>query len=148
MKRATKRILIVDSDVGFVYWLGAVLIAAEHQPWPAVSASNAISVVDLVPLVRLDFLIVNASLPGVSELIAQLRRTQANLRVLALGARHKSLRGVNAWRPKTGPRDDTEGREWVRVIKILAARCNCVAWPQTALLRGQRNLGPASGNLM
>jgi hypothetical protein len=28
------------------------------------------------------------------------------------------------------------------------AKCNCVAWPQTALLRGQRNLGPASGNLM
>ena len=80
-----KNVLIVDNDLGFIFWLGAALVGAGYRPWPACSPSDAISVANRKPLSRLHLLVVNASLPGVSKLIAHLRRTQAHLRVSALG---------------------------------------------------------------
>ena len=88
-----KSILIVDSDVGFIFWLGAALSGAGYQPWPACSPSDAISVAGREALARLDLLIVNASLPGVSKLIAHFHRTQASLKVMALGPQDKTLYG-------------------------------------------------------
>ena len=121
MKSAMKNILIVDSDLGFIYWLGAVLIAADYQPWPACSPSDAISVMDRKPSVRLDLLIVNASLPGVSKTIAHFRRTQADLKVMALGPQGKALPGINAWRRKPGLIDDSAKREWVRAVEYMSS---------------------------
>ena len=58
-----KNILIVDRDLGFIYWLGDVLIHADYQPWPACSVSDAFAVVGRKPIVPLDLLIVNPRLP-------------------------------------------------------------------------------------
>jgi hypothetical protein len=122
MKGATKKILIVDGDLGFIFWLGGVLLAANYQPWPACSASDAISVVEHIPVVRLDLLIVDGSLPGASKLIAHFRRTQAHIKVMALGPRSKGLRGVDVWRPKPGPTDDSAGQEWLRAVEGLSGK--------------------------
>jgi len=118
-----KNILIVDDDLGFLFWLGAVLTAADYQPWPACSVSDAIGGVSRKSMVRIDLLIVNPSLAGVSKLIALLRRTQAGLKVMALGPQDKTaLPSVNAWRPKSGRSDDSAKREWARAIKHLSGR--------------------------
>jgi DNA-binding response OmpR family regulator len=117
-----KNILIVDNDLGFVFWLGAVLIAADYQPWPACSPSDAITLLSRRPLVRLDLLIVNASLPGASKLITHFRRTQVQLKVMALGPQDKTLPGVNAWRQKPSRTDDSAKQEWVRAIKHMFGR--------------------------
>ena|ERR1022692_110183 len=91
MTSAMKNILIVDNDLGFIFWLGAALVGAGYRPWPACSLSDAISVANRKPLSRLHLLVVNASLPGVSKLIAHFRRTQAHLRVNRIGSPRQYL---------------------------------------------------------
>jgi CheY-like chemotaxis protein len=119
MKDATKNILIVDKNLGFIFWLGAVLIDAGCQPWPACSASDAISVADGRSSVQLDLLIVNARLPGVSELIAHFRRTQPLVKVLALGSQDETLPGVDAWRLTPGLSNDSAQQEFIQTLKHM-----------------------------
>lgn len=122
-----KNILIVDSNLGFIFWLGRILVRAGYQPWPACSPSEAISMAGHKALAQLDFLIVNTSLPGVSKLISHFRRTQGHLQVVALGPQGKTLPGVIAWQPTPGLNDDSARKEWVRAIKRLSGRQNRAA---------------------
>ena len=122
MTSATKNILIVDNDLGFIFWLGAALVGAGYRPWPACSLSDAISVANRKPLSRLHLLVVNASLPGVSKLIAHFRRTQAHLRVIALGPQDNTLVGVTAWHSAPDTGDDSAKQELVRAVKHMSGR--------------------------
>ena len=115
-----KNILIVDSDLGFVCWLGEALFGAGYQPWPACSVADAISVVGRKPAIPLDLLIVNPCLPGISHLITLYRRRQAHLKVIAVGRQDEQiLPGVKAWHEKPGPRDKSAKQEWVRAIERI-----------------------------
>jgi hypothetical protein len=117
-----KNILIVDSELRFMNWLGAVLIAADVQPWPACNVPDAITVVGCNPAVPLDLAIVNSSLPGVSDLIAFCRRMEG-LKVMALGTESKSaLVGIDVWRRKPTSRDDNAKREWAQAIEEISGR--------------------------
>ena len=113
-----KNILIVDNDLGFVCWLGEVLIGAGYQPWPACSVSDAIALLGRKPSVPLDLLIANPSLQGISRLITLYRRSQAHLKVMAVGSHgEKILPGVKAWHEKPSPGDKSAKQEWVRAIE-------------------------------
>src|ERR1700688_1897420 len=110
-RRAMKNILIVENDLGFIFWLGGALVAADYQPWPACGVSDAAELVDKAAL-PIDLLIVDPSLPGVSKLIAVLRRSQAELKVIALGSEAKTkLTGINAWRRKPSPAQEPVKQE-------------------------------------
>jgi hypothetical protein len=122
-----KNILIVDNDLGFIFWLGAALIGAGYRAWPACSPSEAISIVDRIPLTRLDLAIVNASLPGVSKLIAHFRRTQAHLSVMAVGPQGRALPGVSYFQATPGLIDDAAKQEWVRAVKRMSGKQNRAA---------------------
>src|ERR1700730_7829943 len=98
-----KNILIVENDLGFIFWLGGALVSADYQPWPACGVSDAIDLVGKATI-PIDLLIVNPSLPEVSKLMAVLRRSQADLKVMAVGAEAKTkLSGIDAWHRKPGP---------------------------------------------
>lgn len=127
MKSSAKNILIVDRDLGFIFWLGSILAGAGYQPWPASDFAEAISLAGRKPLARLDLLIVNASLPEVSKLIAHFRRTHAQLKVMALGPQGRTLAGVHAWHPIPGLTDDSAKEEWVRAVKQASGRQNRAA---------------------
>ena len=117
-----KNILIVDNDLGLIYWLGDALIHADYQPWPACSVADAITVVGRKPLVPLDLLIVNPSLPGISRLISLYRRNLPNLKVMALGqCVDKVLPGVKAWRERPFPADQSAKQKWVRAIDRMSS---------------------------
>jgi DNA-binding response OmpR family regulator len=110
-----KNILIVENDLGFIFWLGGALMAADYQPWPACGVSEANA---LAGKTAIDLLIVNPSLPGVSKLIAVLRRSQAKLKVIALGAEGEiKLSGIDAWRCKPGPAEKSAKQEWLKAVK-------------------------------
>jgi DNA-binding response OmpR family regulator len=114
-----KNILIVENDLGFIFWLGGALVAADYQPWPACSVSDATELIEKAAL-PIDLLIVDPSLPGVSKLIAMLRDSQAKLKVIALGAEGKTkLTGINAWLRKPGPTQEPAKQEqgWLRAVK-------------------------------
>ena len=119
-----KSVLIVEDDLGFVFWLGGVLAGAGYQALPACSVSKATELVEEAAS-PIDLLIVDPSLPGVSRLIANLRRSAVALKVIALRAEVKTkLRGVNAWRPKSGPAQDPakQKREWLEAVKDVLIR--------------------------
>lgn len=117
--RAMKNILIVENDLGFIFWLGGVLAGAGYEPWPACTVSEATELLEKAAS-PIDLLIINPSLPGVSKLVATLRQSQATLKVIALGAKIKTkLTGISAWHPKTGPVQDQakQEREWIGAVK-------------------------------
>ncbi len=78
-------VLIVDNDLGFVFWLGKTLNAAGYEALPAKDAADASALLgelDKTP----DLLIVNPALPRIDSLIDRLRRTHKQLKVIAIGA--------------------------------------------------------------
>ncbi len=112
-----KNILIVDSDIGFIFWLAKVLVEARHQPWPACSAMEAVALVNRRQLTPLDLLVVNPSLQGVPHLIRKFRSAQPDLKVLAVDPLNdRQVRGINAWRARPHPADQAAKDKWVREI--------------------------------
>ncbi len=116
-----KNILIVDNDLGFIFWLGDALIRAHYQPWPSCSVKDAITLMGYEPEIPLDLLIVDQSLPRAADLVALYRRSQPHLKVIALGAFDKRmLPGVNAWCPKPTAGNQAIKQKWVRAIDRLS----------------------------
>jgi hypothetical protein len=112
-----KNVLIVDSDLGFTFWLAELLVEANYQPWPACTALDAVSLIDRKRLSPLDLLIVNPSLQGASHLITTLRSKQPDLRVLAVDPRNdRQVRGVNAWHARPTSGDQSARQKWTREI--------------------------------
>jgi hypothetical protein len=112
-----KNVLIVDSDLGFIFWLAEALVEARHQPWPACSAMDAISMIKSRKLAPLDLLVVNPSLSGAAHLIRDLRRSQPDLKVLAVDPLNdRQVRGVNAWRARPHSGDQPAREKWLREI--------------------------------
>ncbi|MBZ5609253.1 MAG: hypothetical protein LAP38_13400 [Acidobacteriia bacterium] len=66
-------ILIVDEDVGFLWWLGELFHEAGYRSIPALSCEQALSLVRDVQG-GIDLLVVSPSMQGVSGLILTLSR--------------------------------------------------------------------------
>jgi DNA-binding NtrC family response regulator len=114
-----KNILIVENDLGFLFWLGAALVGGDYQPWPACGVSEAKALLDQIRI-PIDLLIVDSSLPGVSKLITLLRRSQARLKVIAVGAEGGiELPGVNAWRQKPETGEESAKQEWLEAVRNI-----------------------------
>ena len=78
-----RTVLVIGSDLGFVFWLGRALDQAGYEAFPARSvdaAAETVSDFHLSPAL----VILTASLPGSNELIQDLKRSQGPLRVLFL----------------------------------------------------------------
>ena len=79
-----KNVLIIDSDLGFVFWLGQTLDAAGYETLPAKGVPEAISLLSKFRI-PIDLLIAHATQPGVDVFMADLRRAQGgNLKTIAL----------------------------------------------------------------
>ena len=90
-------VLIVDGDLGFVFWLGQKLNEIGHRAWPAVTVSDAVA---LAKRVNPDVLIINRALPDAAQFVESRRRFHEHLRVFALPsgfqARSEYLRDPSA----------------------------------------------------
>ena len=113
-----KHILIVDTNLGFLYWLGEALAEANYQPWPACNIADAGAMLRSRRLPRLDLLIVNPSVEGASRFIHRLRRRRPELKVLAVGPLNdKQVRGINAWRARPNGDELSARQQWLRHIE-------------------------------
>lgn len=122
MKRTMKNILVVDSDLGFILWLGRVLIGAHQQLLPACSVSDAMLLVG-EPAEPVDLLIINSSMPHSSELIDRLRGTQSHMKVLALGEEGKrNLPHIHTWRRKPVHPGHVAEQKWLQTVQSLLAK--------------------------
>jgi hypothetical protein len=114
-------ILIVDSDLGFVFWLGHALDAAGYFSLPAKSIPDASELLRLLNR-EVDLLVLNCSLFGAADLIGSLRRSQPHLKVLAAGDPGEpvsDVHGVDLTENKPAAPDETSARRWLQSIRRL-----------------------------
>jgi hypothetical protein len=69
-------VLIVDEDLGFVWWLSGIFSEAGCQVVPALNAGDSASMTSELDL-DVDVLVVNPALAGVSEMIESLSRSRS-----------------------------------------------------------------------
>jgi len=102
-------ILIVDDDLGFVFWLGRVLDDAGYAAFPAKSVADASSLIVQCRLV-VDLLIINSALAGASAFIKELGNSRPALEVL--GVADQTRPGGNLGYPAvTLPKPETSDSE-------------------------------------
>ena len=77
-------VLIVDTDLGLVFWLGQILDAAGYETYPAKGVPEAVSLLAELGL-RIDVLIIRHNLDGAYTFASELRLSQGGrLKTLAL----------------------------------------------------------------
>jgi hypothetical protein len=112
-------VLIIDNDLGSVFWLGHVLEAAGYDAFPARSLSDANLLLKEL-CVWVDLLIVRASIPGVAAFLGELRANQGIVRTLGLLEETEELKELafpmNAWFRKPLFTDETAQLDYLDVI--------------------------------
>lgn len=118
-------ILILDDDLGFVFWLGQSLVSPQFRPFPAPSVAQAKKLLRMLAA-GLDILIVNPELDGALEFALDLRQRQRQLRLIAaLGyapASNEAPPGFDAARNKPDERDEAEEAAWQHLIRRVLSR--------------------------
>ena len=116
----TRTVLIVDSDLAFVFWLGQALDKAGYQAFPAKSIPDA-STLLLEANLHIDLLIVGPSTLGAAAFAAALRRSQGHLKLIGLIGNGEdpaaTLPGTDASRRKPLLVDGASIREWLETIQ-------------------------------
>jgi PleD family two-component response regulator len=71
-------VLIVDDDLGFISWLGAIIHEVGYRPVPALCARQALSLVEEFSL-NVAVVVLNPELEGIRTLIRTLNQAQSRL---------------------------------------------------------------------
>ena len=90
-------ILLIDSDLGLLFWLGRILDHAGYQAFPARSVPDAVALLRELHL-TVGVLILNCSLPEAEDLVPTLRRSYRFLKVICLNGdrHHRCISGTDA----------------------------------------------------
>jgi two-component SAPR family response regulator len=75
-------VLIVDEDLGFIFWLGDILDEAGCESIPALNSQQAISLVRELKT-EIDLLIVNPTLAGVTDMIQIMNSEQHPFQIVS-----------------------------------------------------------------
>ena len=122
MRKIPETMLIIDNDLGFVFWLGHLLEAASHSALPAKSVPDAALLVLQLDL-TVDVMVINLALSGSLDFIAALHRTQKNLRVITIRDDVEQtlgyIPGVHASHPRPAVLDEAARVHWVRCIESV-----------------------------
>jgi len=76
-----KMVLVVDSDVGFVFWLGQGLDQNRYAVLPAANVPNARTLLDELRITA-DLVVVNPALPDAANFVEALRGRNPCLKVV------------------------------------------------------------------
>jgi hypothetical protein len=117
-----KTILIVDRDLGFVFWLGQILDAAGSVALPARGIADAAEIVAMLRL-PVDVLIASPAERGVREFVERLRFSSPDLQVVALASENDPAWAMAPpgviWKRKLPHRDESARSEWLDLIHGL-----------------------------
>jgi hypothetical protein len=122
-----KTVLIIDPDLGFVFWLGQMLLAAGYDALPAKGVPEATALLAELG-VAVDLLIVNPALAGAPHFVEELRRSKGDLKVLVLasdkGGQAHAIRRPDAILRKPVETDEVTGTVWLRSVEhLLGPKC-------------------------
>jgi hypothetical protein len=112
-----KSVLMIDDDLGFLFWLGKALVAAGYTPFPALGVPEATGLLAEFSL-SVDILIVNPSLPGAPDFVQSLRHHREDLKVVTVSegaaAYGSQLQPDATWEK---PRGTSEETEWTSMLR-------------------------------
>jgi hypothetical protein len=119
-----RNILIVDGDLGFVFWLGQALDRAGYQALPARTCEDATELVSQLHL-AIHILIVNGLLPDAGALAMALRASDRHLKVIAVTGEGDEQSSVfpeaDAFHRKCSGGGEAAEREWLETIEGVFA---------------------------
>ncbi len=127
-----RTILIVDRELGFVFWLGQTLDAVGYDAFPAKDIVDARKLLGELNI-EIDLLIVNSSLAGAAEFTDAVRRSQGHLKVIAVSGEgddpsSAAFPGADASQPKPNLTDQAVEIEWLQTIqRVLQPNTKSVA---------------------
>ena len=75
---------MLDSDLGFVFWLARTLVANGYLAFPSTSVPEALRLIQALQAESVDLVIANPELHGVSELLDGLRTWHVSPKVIAI----------------------------------------------------------------
>lgn len=120
-----KTVLIIDNDLGFVFWLGHLLDQHEYLALPARSVSDAALLILQLDL-QLDLLIMNPDLMGGLDFLSAVRRSHRDVRVIAViddPEKPVAIHGLDGVVRKANVFDEAAQAEWIACVQqVLAAR--------------------------
>lgn len=120
-----KTVLLIEPDLGFVFWLGQALASAGWRAIPAKGIDDAALLLEQLRS-EIDLLVVNPGLGGAPDLVDSLRASQPNLQVLlVLGSEEQNtdqIRNASAVLRKPLQLDKVTGALWLRVIEQILVR--------------------------
>jgi len=117
-------IMIVDGDLGFLYWLGCTLSAAGYLPLPALNCEDVGGVIERLQ-VGVDILVIDSCLPGANELAVELTREHPQLKVIAVVRNDDKAEldysRADAFQYKRPGSDDAMGAVWLETVRGVVA---------------------------
>ncbi len=113
-------VLIIDCDLGFVFWLGHLLDAEAYSALPARTVPDAALLVMQLDL-SVDVLVINLALAGADEFITAMHRRKEGVKVIGLqkdSLDSTDIPGVNAvYYPSLNILDYAAKAEWLKCIE-------------------------------
>jgi hypothetical protein len=115
-------LLVVDNDVGFVWWLGEIFTEAGYRAVPALHCSQALAAVKKFHL-QIDLLVVNPALTGVLRLVNSLERPGRDLRIVLIregpiGLKYPGFR-YDATLTRPSGWEPVSRTDWLRKLRTL-----------------------------
>ena len=116
-------ILLIDNDLGFMFWLGQALDRAGYEAFPAKSVSDALKLITELDL-SVGLVILDYSSEGAPNLIATLRHNGRHLKVISLveDTDFPVHPEVDAQWRKPKKFDESSEAEWLQVVRRVLAR--------------------------
>ncbi len=118
-------VLIIESDLGFVFWLGHALDKAGYPSLPAKNVQDATSLIRDLNL-TVGLLIVNPRLPGSRALADAVRASASATKVIAVVEPREvpsaELTFADGYKSKPVIATETAKQEWLAVVEGLLAR--------------------------
>lgn len=122
-------VLIVDEDLGFVWWLGEMFSEAGCQVVPALNPDETDSITQELDR-AVDVVVVNPELAGISEMIRNLSQSQIP-KVVAIRNQDQPENGLFAHATLNRPSDASQlsQQDWLRSVKILVNELQAMRLP-------------------
>jgi len=123
LKRSS--ILIIDSDLGSVFWLGQLLDSSGCESLPAKSLSDAKALLAELRI-KVDLLILRCSIPGAAAFADGLRWSQGHLKTIGLLADNEQISEgepqMDAWLQKPLQTDDVSKSDYLDLINWVLVK--------------------------
>ena len=116
----SQTILIVEEDLGFVFWLGQLLTDAGYKAVPAMSCQQAFFHIRHFN-VEVDAVFANRALSGISNLLKTLARANTRLRIILIDNPDIDPLGMmipaSVILKKPAEGDEMSPKEWLEKVK-------------------------------